>query len=71
MLDTVKSKIIFSTLTFAFIGLAAVYGYLNMTFNDFSNETSKRSLTMLSEFIFQTLSQSMLAGDPKVVAEII
>ena len=71
MFDTVKSKIIFSTLTFGVVGLAAVYGYLNMTFNNFSNETAKRSLTMLSESIFQTLSQSMLAGDPKVVAETI
>ena len=71
MFDTVKSKIIFSTLVFGVLGLGAVYGYLNMTFHNFSNETSKRSLTMLSQSIFQTLSQSMLAGDPKIVAETI
>lgn len=53
------------------MGLGAIYAYLSITFNDFSNETSKRSLGMLSESIFQTLSQSMLAGDPKVVAEAI
>ncbi|MFA6188827.1 MAG: methyl-accepting chemotaxis protein [Sulfuricurvum sp.] len=71
MFATVKSKIIFSTLMFSVLGLGAIYGYLSMTFHDFSNETSKRSLTMLSHSIFQTLSQSMLAGDPKVVAETI
>ncbi|MDP1785321.1 MAG: methyl-accepting chemotaxis protein [Sulfuricurvum sp.] len=71
MFSTVKSKIVFSTLIFSVLGLGAIYGYLNMTFHAFSNETSKRSLTMLSQSIFQTLSQSMLAGDPKVVAETI
>ncbi|MDP3301172.1 MAG: methyl-accepting chemotaxis protein [Sulfuricurvum sp.] len=71
MFDTVKSKIIFSTLVFGVLGLGTVYSYLTMTFHDFSNETSKRSLTMLSQSIFQTLSQSMLAGDPQVVAQTI
>jgi len=71
MLKTVKSKIIFSTLLFSFMGLGAIYWYLTTTFHDFSNETAKRSLNMLSQSIFQTLSQSMLAGDPKVVEEAI
>jgi methyl-accepting chemotaxis protein len=71
MLSTVKSKIIFSTLLFSILGLGAIYGYLSMTFHDFSNATAKRSLGMLSQSIFQTLTQSMLAGDPKIVAETI
>jgi methyl-accepting chemotaxis protein len=71
MFDTVKSKIIFSTLLFSFMGLGAIYWYLTTTFHDFSNETAKRSLNMLSQSIFQTLSGSMLAGDPVVVAEAI
>lgn len=71
MFDTVKSKIIFSTLLFSFMGLGAIYWYLTTTFHDFSNETAKRSLNMLSQSIFQTLSGSMLAGDPAVVAEAI
>ncbi len=71
MFKSVKSKIIFSTLLFSFMGLGAIYWYLSTTFHEFSNETSKRSLTMLSQSIFQTLSQSMLAGDPKVVEETI
>ena len=71
MLNTVKSKIIFSTLLFSFMGLGAIYWYLTTTFHDFSNETAKRSLNMLSQSIFQTLSGSMLAGDPKVVQEAI
>ncbi len=71
MFDTVRSKIIFSTLMFSFMGLGAIYWYLTSTFHHFSNDTAKRSLTMLSQSIFQTLSGSMLAGDPKVVAEAI
>ncbi len=71
MLSTVKSKVIFSTLVLGAVGLGAIYGYLSITFNEFSNATAKRSLGMLSESIFQTLSQSMLAGDPKVVADTI
>lgn len=71
MLNTVKSKVIFSTLVFSALGLGAIYGYLSLTFNDFSNATAKRSLGMLSQSIFQTLTQSMLAGDPKIVAEAI
>lgn len=69
MLGTVKSKVIFSTLIFGAVGLGAIYGYLSVTFNDFSNATAKRSLDMLSQSIFQTLTQSMLAGDPKIVEE--
>jgi methyl-accepting chemotaxis protein len=71
MFDTVKSKIIFTTLLFSFLGLGTIYWYLTTTFHEFSNETAKRSLNMLSQSIFQTLSGSMLAGDPAVVAEAI
>lgn len=71
MLKTVKSKIIFSTLLFSFAGLGTIYWYLSHTFHTFSNETAKRSLNMLSQSIFQTVSQSMLAGSPEVVAETI
>lgn len=69
MLTTVKSKIIFTIMFFSFIGMGAIYSYISSSLNTFSNETAKRSLTMLSTSIFQTLSQSMLAGDPNVVNE--
>ncbi|MDD2368713.1 MAG: methyl-accepting chemotaxis protein, partial [Sulfuricurvum sp.] len=71
MFNTVKSKVIFTILIFGILGLGAVYWYLTATFNTFSNETAKRSLNMLSQSIFQTLTGSMLAGDPAVVAETI
>jgi methyl-accepting chemotaxis protein len=71
MLNTLKSKIVFFTVISSLMGLVSSYWYLTATFNDFSNETAKRSLNMLSESIFQTLSGSMLAGDPAVVAETI
>jgi methyl-accepting chemotaxis protein len=44
-----------------------MYTYISYTFNDFSNKTAKQSLDMLSQSIFQTVTQSMLAGDPAVV----
>lgn len=71
MLTTVKSKIIFTIVFFSMIGMGAIYSYISSSLNSFSNETAKRSLSMLSDSIFQTLSQSMLAGDPKVVNEAI
>jgi methyl-accepting chemotaxis protein len=71
MLHTVKSKIIFTIIFFSLIGMGAIYWYISASLNTFSNETAKRSLTMLSDSIFQTLSLSMLAGDPKVVNEAI
>ncbi len=71
MLTTVKSKIIFTIMFFSFIGMGAIYSYISSSLNTFSNDTAKRSLTMLSTSIFQTLSQSMLAGDPNVVNEAI
>jgi len=71
MFDTVKSKIIFTTLLFSFLGLGTIYWYLTTTFHEFSNETAKRSLNMLSQSIFQTLSGSMLAGDPAAAIPVI
>ena len=71
MLETIKSKIVFTVFLFSFIAFGAIYFYLTATFNDFSNATAKRSLNMLSQSIFQTLSGSMLAGDPKIVEEAI
>ncbi|WP_345992078.1 methyl-accepting chemotaxis protein [Sulfurimonas sp. HSL-1716] len=69
MLSTVKSKIIFSTIAVSILSIIGVYIYLSETFNEFSNKTAQKSLHMLSDSVFQTLSRSMLAGDPAVVEE--
>ena len=69
MLSTVKSKIIFSTISVSILGIIGMYYYLSETFNEFSNKTAQKSLHMLSDSVFQTLSRSMLAGDPAVVEE--
>jgi methyl-accepting chemotaxis protein len=71
MLTTVKSKIVFTIIFFSLVGMGAIYSYISISLNNFSNQTAKRSLIMLSNSIFQTLSQSMLAGDPNVVNEAI
>ena len=49
------------------MGLGTIYWYVSSSLYNLSNETAKHSLSMLSNSIFQTLSESMLAGDPKVV----
>jgi methyl-accepting chemotaxis protein len=68
MLVTVKSRIIFTILFFSLLGIGAMYAYLSYTFNSFSNKTAKQSLEMLSQSIFQTVTQSMMSGDPATIA---
>ena len=67
MLATVKSRIIITILFFGILSIISMYSYISYTFNDFSNKTAKQSLDMLSQSIFQTVTQSMMAGDPEVV----
>lgn len=69
MLVSVKSRIVFTILFFGALAIGVMYSYISYTFNDFSNKTAKQSLEMLSQSIFQTVTQSMLAGDPEVVAK--
>ena len=67
MLVSVKSRIVFATITASILGILGIFYYLSNTFNNFSNKTAQNSLHMLSDSVFQTLSRSMLSGDPKVV----
>ncbi|MFA5461732.1 MAG: methyl-accepting chemotaxis protein, partial [Sulfurimonas sp.] len=67
MLSTIKSRILITILLFGTLSVGLMYFYISYTFNDFSNKTANKSLDMLSQSIFQTVTQSMLAGDPQVV----
>lgn len=67
IMPTVKMKIIFTIFFFGFVGAIAVYSYISYTFNSFSNDLSKKSLEMLSQSLFQTVTQSMNSGDPAIV----
>lgn len=67
MFATVKSRILVTIILFGALAVGFMYLYISYTFNDFSNKTAKKSLDMLSQSIFQTLTQSMLAGDAAVV----
>ncbi len=69
MLKTVKSKVIVSTIALSIIGLVGMTYYLSSTLHEISNKSTKASLEMLSESIFQSLTGSMFAGDPAVVEE--
>jgi methyl-accepting chemotaxis protein len=69
MLKSVKSKVFISILSLSIIGLVSITYYLSATLNDLSNNTAKQSLKMLSESIFQTMTTSMMMGDPAIVEQ--
>ena len=70
MFRSVKSKIIAFITTFAILGLISISLYTSSALNSFSDENTKRSLSMMSESIFQTMTTSMMLGDPKIVEEV-
>jgi len=67
MFTSVKSKVILSILSLSLIGLVAISYYLSATLQELSNKSAKESLKMISESIFQTMTTSMMMGDPEVV----
>ncbi len=67
MFKSVKSKVIFAVLSLSILGLISISYYLSSTLSNLSNTTSKQSLSMLSESIYQTMTTSMMLGDPQVV----
>ena len=67
MFASVKSKVILAILTFSIVGLISISYYLSTTLHELSNASAKKSLKMLSESIFQTMTTSMMMGDPEVV----
>ena len=69
MLTTVKSKVIFSVILVSLVGLIGVTYNFSHALHGLSNSTTKKSLVMLNQSIFQTMTGSMMRGDPKVVEE--
>jgi methyl-accepting chemotaxis protein len=69
MFVSVKSKVIVSIIGVSILGLIGITMYLSHTLNALSNKTTKQSLSMLSESIFQTMTGSMMMGDPLVVQD--
>lgn len=69
MFKSVKSKVITSILLLSIVGLISITYYLSSTLKELSNNTAKQSLNMLSESIFQTMTTSMMMGDPAIVAQ--
>lgn len=67
MFRSVKSKVIVSILGISVLGLVSLTYYLSSTLNELSNKTTKQSLRMLSDSIFQTMTTSMMMGDPELV----
>jgi len=69
MFKTVKSKVILSILSLSIIGLVGTIYYLSTTLQNLSNKTTQKSLLMLSQSIFQTMTGSMMMGDSTIVKE--
>jgi methyl-accepting chemotaxis protein len=69
MFSSVKSKVIVSILVLSLFGLIGITYYLSSTLHKLSNTTAKQSLQMISESIFQTMTGSMMLGDPAVVQQ--
>jgi len=69
MFISVKSKVIVSIIGISILGLVGISNYLSYTLNSLSNKTTQQSLSMLSESIFQTMTGSMMMGDPLVVQD--
>jgi len=69
MFVSVKSKVIASILSVSIVGIIGITYYFSSTLHEFSNSSTKKSLQMLSESIFQTMTGSMMMGDPVAVAD--
>ena len=69
MFSTVKAKVILSVVGASLFGLLSITYYISHTLHGLSNNTTKKSLMMLNKSIFQTMTGSMMLGDPKVVEE--
>ena len=69
MLKTIKSKVIISLILVGVLGLFGISSYLSNTLQEISNQTSQKSLKMLSKSIFQTMTTSMMMGDGAIVQE--
>jgi methyl-accepting chemotaxis protein len=58
-----------SPILVSILGLFGMSSYLSNTLQEISNKTSKKSLTMMSKSIFQTMTTSMMMGDPHFVQQ--
>ena len=69
MFKSVKLKVIVSVVFLSIIGITGLSYYISSTLHNLANTSTKDSLTMLSESIFQTMTGSMMLGDPAVVQD--
>ena len=69
MFASIKSKVIISILSLSIFGIIGISFYLSNTLHKLSNDNTQQSLKMLSQSIFQTMTGSMMMGDPAIVQE--
>ena len=69
MITSIRSKVIISLILFSVVGLIGMSSYLSNTLEIMSENTSKKSLNMLSKSIFQTMTTSMMMGDSAIIQD--
>ncbi len=69
MFKSVKLKVVVSISVLSILAIFGLSLYLSSTLHTLSNNSTKKSLSMLSESIFQTMTGSMMLGDPVVVQD--
>jgi methyl-accepting chemotaxis protein len=67
VLKTIKSKLIFTLVSFIALGVTAITIYVLTSFNSIMKEEAKRNITTLSSAIFISIRGSMNFGDPAIV----
>jgi methyl-accepting chemotaxis protein len=69
MFKTFGAKVLFGILTGAFLGALIVYYVTSLGYRELSDRSARKTLTMTSESIFQTLRLSMFSGDRITIEE--
>jgi len=64
MFKSVKVQIIASLIFIGIFGLAGITSYVSYSLKDVSQDITQNSLKVLSDSIFQTVTGSMMLGDP-------
>ncbi|GHV07799.1 hypothetical protein AGMMS50229_15200 [Campylobacterota bacterium] len=69
MLKSIGAKVLSGVLFCAFVGALVIYFVTTLGYEELSDRSAKRTLTMTSEAIFQTLRLAMFSGDRIVIED--
>ncbi|MCV6607884.1 MAG: methyl-accepting chemotaxis protein [Campylobacterales bacterium] len=69
MLKTIMSKILAAVILGAIVTVISILSYVSVNYEKMAEKSAKKSLTMVSESVFQTIRLSMFTGDPAVTKD--